>query len=143
MISLTRTEGHLIVAAIRVLDHRDECPPSPAGIANLLELAESAVRLQLNALAEMGIVLQVESAYENHFEVKNYSFLEDLDQEEGPGITQELADFDREKEEEAERMANLFTSGEHERVRGEKQDRMDQDFKDFKKKKNINPFGDD
>jgi len=140
---LTRNEAHLIVSAIRVLDHKMERPPTPLEIANLLGNAESAVRLQLNTLADLGIILMVESAYENHAEVKNYSLIEDLDIDEGPQISDDLAAFDREKEAEAERMANLFSSGEHEKIRGDRHDRMDQELKDFKKNKPINPFGDD
>ncbi len=143
MISLTRNEAHLVVAAIRVLDHREERPPSPLEIADLLGRSESAVRLQLNALAELGIVVMVESAYKTHAEVKNHLLMEDLDQEEGPQISDDLAAFDREKEEEAERMANLFASGEHEKNRQERHDRMDQELEDFKKRKPPNPFGED
>ncbi len=143
MSRLTRNEAHLMVAAIRVLDHREQRPPTPLEIADLLERSESAVRLDLNTLADLGIVLLVESAYENHAEVKNYLLVEELDLEAGPQISDDLAAFDREKEEEAERMANLFESGEHEKIRRDRHDRMDQELNDFKNKKPINPFGED
>jgi len=132
-----------MVAAIRVLDHREQRPPTPLEIADLLERSESAVRLDLNTLADLGIVLLVESAYENHAEVKNYLLVEELDLEAGPQISDDLAAFDREKEEEAERMANLFESGEHEKIRQDRHDRMDQELDDFKNRKPINPFGED
>ena len=143
MSRLTRNEAHLMVAAIRVLDHQEQRPPTPLEIADLLERSESAVRLDLNTLADLGIVLLVESAYEYHVEVKNYLLVEELDLEAGPQISDDLAAFDREKEEEAERMANLFESGEHDKIRRDKHDRMDQELNDFKKKKPINPFGED
>jgi len=143
MSRLTRNEAHLMVAAIRVLDHREQRPPTPLEIADLLERSESAVRLDLNTLADLGIVLLVESAYENHAEVKNYLLVEELDLEAGPQISDDLAAFDREKEEEAERMANLFESGEHEKIRQDRHDRMDQELDDFKNRKPINPFGED
>ncbi len=143
MSRLTRNEAHLMVAAIRVLDHREQRPPTPLEIADLLERSESAVRLDLNTLADLRIVLLVESAYEIHAEVKNYLLVEELDLEAGPQISDDLAAFDREKEEEAERMANLFESGEHEKIRQDRHDRMDQELDDFKNRKPINPFGED
>ena len=143
MSQLTRNEAHLIVAAIRVLDHKIERPPTPLEIADLLGHSESAVRLQLNILAELGIILNVESAYENHAEVKNFKLIEELDKDEGAQISDDLAAFDREKEAEAERMANLFASGEHDKIKGDRHDRMNQELKDFQNRKPINPFGDD
>jgi len=120
-----------------------ERPPTPSEIADLLGQAESSVRLQLNFLADLSIVLMVESAYENHAEVKNFKLIEDLDQDEGPQISDDLAAFDREKEAEAERMANLFASGEHDKIKGDLHDRMDRELEDFENRKPINPFGDD
>ncbi len=140
---LTRNEAHLVVAAIRVLDHQLDRPPTPLEIADLLSRSESAVRLQLIALADLNIVLMVESAYETHAEVKKHLLMEELDEDSGPEISEDLAAFDREKEAEAERMAKLFESGEHEKKRQDQHARMDQELADFKNRKPINPFGED
>ncbi len=40
-------------------------------------------------------------------------------------------------------MARLFDSGEHERQQQEKLGKMDDELKDFRRRKPINPFGDD
>jgi len=143
MAELTRGEAHLLVAAIRVLEHTRDRPPQPAEVADLLDMDESSVRLQINLMNERGIVHVVESAFASHVEVKEYTLIEELAKESGPAISEDLAAFDRRKEEEARRMADLFDSGEHERQRQEKLRRMDEDLGGFqKRKKPPNPFGD-
>lgn len=143
MIKMTRSEAHLILAAIRVLDHLNQRPPTPAEIADLIQEAESSVRLRLSMLQDMGAAVLVDSAYETHAEIKDYAQVEKLDEDDGPAISEDLAAFDRMKEEEAEKMAHLFDSGEHEDRRQEKLAEMDNDLKQFRKKKPVNPFGDD
>lgn len=143
MSRMTRSEGHLILAGIRVLVHRLERGPTPEELAELLGLAASAVRLQLTALAELGAVAMVESAYENHAEVRDHLLVDDLPEEDGPAITEDLKAFDEKKRQETERMAHLFESGEQERQQRERHRQMDEELDSFRKKKPANPFGDD
>ncbi len=143
MAELNRGDAHLLVAAIRVLEHKLDRPPEPAEMASLLDLDESSVRLRINLMNERGIVQVVESAFATHVEVKEHKLIEELPEESGPAISEDLAAFDRRKEEEARRMANLFESGEHERKRQEKLRRMDEELGGFRKgPKPPNPFGD-
>lgn len=142
MSKLTRHEAHLLVAGIRVLDHQLQRPPSPKELADLLDLPESSVRLQVNLMADLEIILVIESAFESHVEIKDYRQIESLDNEAGPAISDDLAAFDRRKEEENERLANLFDSGEHERVRQDRLKKMEDELGGFKGKKPPNPFGD-
>jgi hypothetical protein len=142
MVRITRGEGHLLVAAIRVLAHRLERSPTPEEVADLLQMAASPVRSKLAQLADLGAVSLVQSAFEEHAAVKDMAALEELPAEEGPAIDEDLRDFDRRKREEADRMAQLFDSGEHERQRQDQLQRMDDELKSFKQKKKPNPFGD-
>ena len=139
----TRNEAHLIVAAIRVLENRLERLPLPVEVSDLLEMSESAVSLQLNQLADLGIVMVVESAFETHVEIKQHLQIEELSADSGPEIAEDLAAFDLKKEEEAKKMANLFDSGEHDRQRQDRLQKMDQDLQEFKGRKPVNPFGED
>jgi DNA-binding transcriptional ArsR family regulator len=143
MSHLKKREAHLLVAAIRVLENRDQRPPTPGEISDLLNLSESTIRLHLNSLSDLGIVSLVQSAFELHAEIKDYLLLEDLSDEAGPEISEDLAAFDRKKEEEAKRMANLFDSGEHEEQRQDRLHKMDRELKEFKGRKPANPFGED
>lgn len=143
MTKLTRGEAHLLLAGIRVLSHLADRPPTPAQLAELLEASESAVRLQLAVLQDVGAISLVESAFETHAEVADYSAVEQFDVEAGPEISEDLRAFDQKKREEAEKMSHLFESGEHEKDRQDKIDRMGDELDEFRKKKPLNPFGDD
>ncbi len=140
---MTRQEAHLLLAAIRVQAHRKERSPTPAELAELLDMSETQVRLQLVFLQELGAADIVDSAFESHAEILDHALVESLPAESGPALSEDLKDFDRRKQEEAERMANLFESGEHERQQQDKLGQMDEQLKNFQKQKPVNPFGDD
>jgi hypothetical protein len=143
MSRLTRDEGHLIVAGIRVLVHRLGRGPTPDELADLLGLAAGSVRLQLATLADLGAVALVESAFETHAEVRDHGRLEDLSAEDGPAITDDLKAFDEKKRQETERMSQLFESGDQEARQQERHQQMDEELKSFRKKKPANPFEED
>jgi len=143
MIKMTRNEAQLLLAGIRILGHLNGRSPTPEEVADLLQLPASSVRLQLAYLEELGVAALVKSAFETHAEIRDHLAAEELPAEGGPEISEDLREFDRRKSEEAEKMSNLFDSGEHQKKQREKMDRMGEDLKDFKKKKPANPFGDD
>jgi hypothetical protein len=143
LIQMTRDEAHVVLAGIRVLSFLKEIPPTPEDLAELLERSSTLIRLQLTYLNEMGAVALVESAYQTHVEIRDYLCIESLDNEAGPEISDDLRAFDERKKAEAEKMAQLFESGESEKMRSDKHDQMDQELKDFKKNRPPNPFGED
>ena len=142
MQQLTRDEAHLIVAGIRVLSYLNKSTPTPMELAEFLNESESAIRLRLSILTEAGVVALVESAFATHMEIRDYLEIEQFEEEEGPEITEDLKEFDKRKKEEAEKMSRLFEEGDHVKKQQERIDQMDDSFKDFKKKKPINPFDD-
>ncbi len=143
MIEMTRNEAQLLLAGIRVLSHLNGKSPTPEELADLLQQSASSVRLQLVFLDERGMAVLVKSAFETHAEIRDHLAVEELPEEGGPEISDELREFDRRKSEEAEKMAKLFDSGESQKQQQEKLDRMGEELKDFRKKKPANPFGDD
>lgn len=143
MINMTRNEAQLLAAGIRVFSHLNDRSPTPEELADLVQLPASSVRLQLAYLDDRGIVALVKSAFDTHAEVRDHLAIEELPEEGGPEISKDLKDFDRRKLEEAEKMSKLFDSGDHQKQQRDKMDQMADDLKDFKKKKPLNPFGDD
>jgi hypothetical protein len=143
MIDMTRHEAHLLLAGIRVLNHLKGRSPTPEELAELLQSSASSVRLQLAFLDERGVVSLVKSAFETHAEIRDHLAAEELPEEGGPEISEDLRQFDRRKTEEAEKMAKLFDSGEHQKQQRKKLDQMGEDLEDFRKKKPRNPFQDD
>jgi hypothetical protein len=142
MREIDRRDAHLIIAAIRVLGHRLGRSPRPEEVAELLELPESTVRLHAASLQDLGAVTLVESAFETHLEIRDHLTVEELDETEDEALAGDLADFDRRKQEEAEKMARLFESGTFSDQRKKKLADMDEGLKSFPRKPK-NPFGED
>lgn len=143
MINMTQKEAHLLLAGIRVLNHLNGRSPTPEELADHLELSASSVRLHLAFLEDKGAAALVKSAFEMHAEVRDHLAVEELPAEGGPEISHDLKEFDRRKSEEAEKMSQLFSSGEHEKEQQKKMEKMGEDLNNFRKKKPANPFGDD
>lgn len=141
--NMTRQQAHVVVAAIRVQAELLSRSPTPGEIADLLQISETEARLRLNFLAELGAVALVESAFATHVEVADHLLIEELTVAEGPALSEDLREFDRRKQAEADRMARLFDSGEAQARQQEKIDRMDDELAQFKRRRPVNPFGDD
>jgi hypothetical protein len=140
---MTRQEAHLLLAAVWVQAHRLGRSPLPSELAELLDCSETAVQLQLNHLRDLGAVSLVESAFATHVEIADHLCIEELTDTAGPALSEDLKEFDRRKQAEADRMANLFDSGEHRQQQQDKLGRMDEELRDFRRRKPTNPFGED
>lgn len=133
-------DGHLIVAAVRVLAHNADKPPTPESIAGLLNLAPDFARNAVVALGEKGILRVVENPFEIRAEVGDYSKLEELPREsEGPSIQSELEEFERRKKKEVEDTEKMFTIEEIEKKKRDRLSRLDKEMKDMKGKSHS-PF---
>jgi len=144
MASVTREDGHLIVAAIRILEHREERAPRPEEVASLLRWPPELLRLRAAALADAGVLSLVESAFDTHLEIRDHRLLDALESAgQARALDEDLAAFERRKEEEADRMSRLFAEGEHERRQQERIRKMDEELRDFRQRKPRSPFGDD
>jgi len=141
MTELDRTTAHLVLAAIRVLAHRLSRSPRPDEVAELLEWPEATVRLHAARLQDLGAAILVESAYEVHLEISDHRLVDELGDERSEALADDLADFDRRKQEEAEKMARLFEDGTFQDERQKKLDQMSDDLMSAPKKPR-NPFDD-
>lgn len=141
MAELDRNTAHLVLAAIRVLSHRLQRSPRPDEVAELLEWPETTVRLHAAQLQDLGAAVLVESAYEVHLEVRDHRLVDDLEDERSEALADDLADFDRRKQEEADKMARLFEDGTFQDERRKKLDQMSDDLMS-RPEKPRNPFGD-
>jgi len=141
---VTREEGHLMVAAIRVLGHRHNCPPTIEAIAELLDWKPEVVRLKAVVLHEVGVLSLIESAYDHHLEVRGHLEVEKLTPEaRTTAMDTAMAEFDRKKEEEQQKMELLFKDADHERRHRQRMQEMDGGLFDFERGKPKNPFGND
>jgi hypothetical protein len=140
----SREEGHLIVAAIRLLQYRESRSPRPEEVAELLDWPAAALRVHLVALQKDGVVALVDSAFDTHVEIRDHLKLEELEPAaEASDLEAELADFGRRKQEESERMGRLFSEGEPARRQAERLKKMEKELHDFHKRKPRDPFAKD
>lgn len=72
------TEGHLMVAAIRVLTHRDGTPPSVESASELANMAREQGYRICNKLDELGIVRILEGPFGTKLDILDHTLLEDI-----------------------------------------------------------------
>ena len=128
-------DGHLIVAAVRVLSHNSDKPPTPEDIAGLLGMAPDFVRNLVIALGDEGILKVVENPFEIRTEVKNHNKLEELPRAaQGPSIQDELDEFVKKKRKEVEDTEKMFTADDIEKRKKAKMSKLNEEMKKMKGK---------
>lgn len=140
----SRHIGELVLAAIRILEHREKHPPNETEIGTLLLWHEDRTRVLVNALANCGVVSAVRSAFDVRFKVGDPARLAALpvDDEVGESIAREMADFDERSRDEAERLEKLLgTAGQAPRPDAEALSGLENEFGQFRRSKPKNPFG--
>ena len=92
------TEGHLIVAAIRIHDHQHDTLPSLEEICTCLGLSREKGGQIVRRLEKLGIVLPVESAYGQRFAIGDHLKLEELPRSVTPSkLDEEIERFKSER----------------------------------------------
>ena len=131
----SKERGHLAVAAIRVIAHRQSAPPTPVEIAELLEWGGEETHVVLRGLVSVGIVHLQETPFEAHYEVADYAKLEALKLEaEKEVLEDEVADFQRRSRSKHADLEKLFEEDEAGKRKREKMEALEKEFTDFKKK---------
>jgi hypothetical protein len=71
-------EGHLLAAAIRVLEHLNNAPPTLDQIAQLLKLPNEQIGLIGRRLKDAQIIAQVEGAFDERWTLRDHLKIEEL-----------------------------------------------------------------
>jgi len=134
-------QGHLVVAAVRILGHTREKPPTMEEIGELLHISPEVVGVVARGLANKGIVKIHTTPFDTRVDVADHTLLEDLPRDEsGAAMTEELEAFRRKIEEKQARIDKLFGEGEVQQKKQEKHAGLDAQLKEWQKKRAINPF---
>ena len=134
-------DGHLVVAATRVLTHKSSKPPSPEQIADLLGQPVDFVRTLVVTLGEEGILKVVVNPFETRVEVADYAKLEDLPREaDGPTMRDELDSFIKKKQDEYDATEKMLSLDEIEKKQKAKLSKLEEEMKKMKKP-GADPFG--
>ena len=72
------TKAHLIVAAVRLIEHRDSVPPSMEKVAEMLGYSIEQVNILCKKLTDFSILEIVEGAYGTRLFIRDHRKLEDM-----------------------------------------------------------------
>lgn len=75
------TNAHLVVSAIRVLEHRKEAPPSVDDVRGMLSFSSEQANRLCRKLKELGIIDLVEGAFGTRLIVKEFLKIEEIPRE--------------------------------------------------------------
>jgi hypothetical protein len=135
-------QGHLLVAAARVLRHRNQRPPTTDEIAKLIGSSSEFAGLLVRSLERLGIVRTVTSAFETRVEITDHIALEELPAEaEGSAFESEVEEFHQRYTQKQEQLERIFSEGEHEKERKKKMKSMEDELRGFKGKKIVDDSG--
>ncbi len=136
-------QGHLVVAAVRILGHTSEKPPTMEEIGELLHISPEVVGVVARGLASKGIVKIHTTPFDTRVDVAEHTLLEDLPRDEtGAAMTEELDEFRKRIEEKQAKIDKLFGGGDYEQQKQEKHAGLDAQLKEWQQKRAINPFAD-
>jgi hypothetical protein len=129
-------ETHLLVAAVRVLWHRDGKSPTPDEVAEFLRLSPEKVHILVHGLRKRGILKALEGPFDLRLDPGDPAGIETLPRgESGPSIQGELAEFHTQLAEKKKEMERMFQGGEADRRRKERVARLEAEFTKFKPKR--------
>ena len=132
----SRENGHLAVAAIRILRHREGRPPTPQEVAALLGWTEEETRVVLRGLSSAGILSVHETPFEIRFEITAHEKVDALPAEASKeALESEVENFRQRALTKQEQLERMLLGGEMDKKKKEKLDNLEKEFADFKKKK--------
>jgi hypothetical protein len=137
-------QGHLVVAAVRILEHRHGKPPTMEEIGELLAVSHEVVGAVARALRDHGIVKILETPFDTRVEVTDHAKLEELHREARTAAMKgEVDAFLERTRSKHEKVEDLFKSGKYQEEKKKKFAGLEEQLKDFHKKKVRDPFARD
>lgn len=135
-------DGHLVVAAIRILEHTRSVPPREEDVAELLQWHVDHARVVVRSLRELGIVEELKAAHEIRLKIRDHIALEELEQGEdlSDSMAREIAEFESRSSEKHEELDRLF--GAAEPPKSEKKTKLQKEFESYRSRKPKDPFAD-
>jgi hypothetical protein len=129
----TYEQGHLLVAAVRVLLHKEGRAPTVEEVAGLIEDSPEVVRVHLRWLEERGIVHIVTNPFETRVEIADHGALEGLPREgSGPQMEEEVQEFKERFKSKQEKIGKLFSTDDMARRSDERKKKLEEDLRRFK-----------
>lgn len=124
-------KAHLLVAAVRVLAHRELRPPSAEEVAELVDQPPEIVRILIRHLVELGALREVADAYGARLEVGDHLLIEELKAGGGVAIKDEMQSFSDRQREKKEEMQRQFEEDVQSK-QDKKFSKLEEDLKKFR-----------
>jgi hypothetical protein len=139
-----RADGELVVAAIRILEHLEQHPPTDQEIAALLKWHEDRTRVIARELEEFGILAAIRSPFEIRYKLQAPAKVAELPAEStvSDDFAREIEAFDERATAEQERIEKMLGADRPKPAQPSKS-ALEDEFGQFKTRKPANPFGDD
>ncbi|RKZ10276.1 hypothetical protein DRQ53_05000 [bacterium] len=139
-----RADGHLIVAAIRILEHLEEHPPTEEEIAALLRWHEDKTRVITRELADLGALAAIRSPFEVRYKLQDPARVDELPASSNVSddFAREIEAFDERATAEQERIEEMLGSAQP-KPEDPSKAALEDEFGDFKGRKPKDPFGGD
>jgi len=132
----SRAQGHLVVAAIRMLEHRQKRPPTAEEIADLLGLSREIILHIVRGLEARMIVRSVTNPFDVRIDLADYLKLEELPVDAtGPDMGREIEDFHKKSEDRQKQIERMMQDADPDRKLREKASKMEEEFRRFRGKK--------
>jgi len=92
------SSAHLIVAAIRILEHRNSSPPSVENVCDTLSVSLEQGNLVFSKLQELKIIEVVEGPYGARLFIRNHLIIEEIPKDsKKSGIEEDIKQFQNTK----------------------------------------------
>jgi DNA-binding MarR family transcriptional regulator len=129
-------QGHLIVAAIRVLTHLGKRPPTEEEIAAHLGISREIALHILRGLEARGIVRTLKNPFDVRYDIADHRLIESLPLEaKGPDMGREIEDFHKKSEDRQKQIEQMMRDADPERKNREKVSKIEEEFRRFSKKR--------
>ena len=140
----SRNDGELLVAAIRILEHREKHPPTDQEIAAILKWHEDRTRVIARELEDFGAVAAIRSPFEVRYKLQDPARVAELPAEStvSDDFAREIEAFDERATAEQERIEKMLGSDQPKPAQPAKSG-LENEFGDFKSKKPKDPFSGD
>jgi hypothetical protein len=131
----TQARGHLLVAALRVLRHRQGMPPRPEEIAALLGWGVEETYVIVRELVDHGVLRMHETPFEVRLDLIDHHKLDELPVEEGEALQEEVDQFRIADRTRKEKLDEMFKSGAIDERKRQQAEELEKQFAEFRKKK--------
>ena len=133
-------DGHLLVAAIRVLTHKNGRPPTVEECADLVGFSREVAHALVRRLEAYGAVRAVETPFEARVVIESHAALEAIPRDAaGPSVASEFESFRERTKEKQKELDKLFGEGSLEKKKQERVSSLEEQFKKFRATRQYRP----